>query len=94
MDLSRGNLPPRTRLPIGGAVIEVTDQSHTGCARFSSRYGLDALRLVNSEVGRDLKLRGVNARVAEPGHQPGRPHDEGVDITWVAPRLPSAPWVD
>jgi len=71
LDLSRRNLPPRTRLPIGGAVIEVTDQSHTGCARFSSRYGLDALRLVNSEVGRDLKLRGVNARVAEPGPSTG-----------------------
>ena len=40
MDLSRGDLAPRTRLPIGGAVIEVTDQSHTGCARFSSPLGV------------------------------------------------------
>jgi MOSC domain-containing protein YiiM len=67
LDLSNANLPPWTRLAIGGAVIEVTDQPHTGCAKFSGRFGADALRLVNSEVGRNLNLRGVNARVVEPG---------------------------
>jgi hypothetical protein len=67
LEMSSANLPPWTRLAIGGAVIEVTDQPHTGCAKFSGRFGADALRLVNSEVGRSLNLRGVNARVVEPG---------------------------
>ncbi len=67
LDLTSTNLPPWTRLAIGGAVIEVTDQPHTGCAKFSSRFGPDALRFINSEAGRSLNLRGINARVIEPG---------------------------
>jgi len=67
MDVSRENLPPGTRLALGSAVIEVTDQPHTGCKKFEARFGLDALKLVNSPVGRQLQLRGVNARVAQPG---------------------------
>lgn len=31
------------------------------------RFGTDALRFVNSPVGRELRLRGVNARVVEGG---------------------------
>jgi hypothetical protein len=67
MDVSQENLPPGTRLALGSAVIEVTDQPHTGCKKFAARFGLDALKLVNSPVGRQLQLRGVNARVAQPG---------------------------
>lgn len=67
MDMSQENLPPGTRLALGSAVIEVTDQPHTGCKKFEARFGLDALKLVNSPVGRQLQLRGVNARVAQPG---------------------------
>jgi hypothetical protein len=67
LDLSEDNLPPGTRLRIGGAVIEVTDQPHRGCAKFAARFGKDALRFVNSGVGRELHLRGINARVVEPG---------------------------
>jgi hypothetical protein len=67
MDVSQENLPPGTRLALGSAVIEVTDQPHTGCKKFAARFGLDALKLVNSLVGRQLQLRGVNARVAQPG---------------------------
>ena len=55
------------RLRLGSAVIEVTDQPHLGCAKFSSRFGLEALRFVNSDVGRRLRLRGMNARVVVPG---------------------------
>lgn len=32
-----------------------------------SRFGNDAFRLVNSPVGRSLRLRGINARVLRPG---------------------------
>lgn len=67
LDLSVDNLPTGTRLHIGSAVIEVTDQPHTGCAKFSSRFGVDALRFVNSDAGSRLRVRGINARVVHPG---------------------------
>lgn len=66
-DLSEANIPPGTKLQVGDAAIEITDQPHTGCGKFSSRYGTDALRWVNSPEGKALHLRGVNARVVEPG---------------------------
>jgi len=67
LDLRPENLPAGTRLALGSAVIEVTDEPHTGCAKFSGRFGSDAIRFVNSRAGRDLRLRGMNARVVEPG---------------------------
>lgn len=67
MDLSAENLPPRTRLALGSAVIEVTDQPHTGCKKFVARFGQDAMTFVNSAVGRRLNLRGINARVVQRG---------------------------
>ncbi|MBM2822826.1 MAG: hypothetical protein HW413_1572 [Thermoleophilia bacterium] len=67
LDLRPENLPAGTRLALGSAVIEVTDEPHTGCAKFSGRFGSDAIRFVNSHAGRDLRLRGMNARVVEPG---------------------------
>lgn len=68
LDLRPENLPAGTRLTLGSAVIEVTPEPHTGCATFSGRFGSDAIRFVNSRAGRDLRLRGLNARVVEPGH--------------------------
>jgi len=67
LDLRPQNLPVGTLLALGSAVIEVTDEPHTGCAKFSGRFGSDAIRFVNSHSGRDLRLRGLNARVVEPG---------------------------
>ena len=67
LDISGANLPPGTRLALGTAVIEVTAQPHTGCTKFSARFGSDAWRWVNSEVGKELHLRGINARVVQPG---------------------------
>ena len=67
LDLAEDNLPPWTRLAIGAAVIQVTDQPHTGCGKFVKRFGVDAMKFVNSPVGRRLNLRGINARVVEPG---------------------------
>ncbi|MCY3849635.1 MAG: hypothetical protein OXF75_02390 [Acidimicrobiaceae bacterium] len=66
-DISEANAPAGTRLRIGGATLEVTEAPHLGCGKFKLRYGHDALRWVNSETGRALKLRGVNARVVDPG---------------------------
>jgi hypothetical protein len=67
MDLSAENLPPGTQLAIGSAVIEVTPPPHTGCKKFLSRFGLDAMKFVNSNIGRELHLRGINARVVQAG---------------------------
>ncbi|HEX7277029.1 MAG TPA: hypothetical protein VF244_06610 [Acidimicrobiales bacterium] len=67
LDLSEDNLPPGTRLALGSAVIQVTDQPHRGCAKFSARFGVDALRFVNSEEGRLLRLRGMNTKVVVAG---------------------------
>lgn len=67
LDLSDDNLPPGTRLQLGTAVVEITDKPHTGCAKFARRFGQDAARFVNSPAGKDLHLRGINARVVTPG---------------------------
>ena len=67
MNLSSANLPPGTKLEIGSAILEVTDIPHTGCDKFMTRFGRDAAKFVNSRVGRELNLRGINARVVQPG---------------------------
>jgi MOSC domain-containing protein YiiM len=67
LDLSVENVPPGTQLAIGDAVIEATGEPHTGCGQFVERFGLDATRFVNSPIGRQLQLRGINARVVQAG---------------------------
>jgi len=67
LDLSEDNLPPGTRLALGSAVVEVTRQPHTGCGKFVERFGLDAMKFVNSALGSRLRLRGLCARVVQPG---------------------------
>ncbi|HLF41896.1 MAG TPA: MOSC domain-containing protein [Acidimicrobiia bacterium] len=67
LDLGRENLPPGTRLQLGSAVVEVSEIPHTGCAKFSGRFGADALRFVNTGPGRELSFRGINTRVVVPG---------------------------
>ena len=83
LDLSYANLPPGTRLQIGEAVLEVTEQLHTGCGKFVERFGLDAMKWVNSPEGRELNLRGIYAKVVTPGRI--RPGDT---ITKVAALVP------
>lgn len=67
LDLSEENLPSGTRLSLGTAVIRVSEQPHTGCRKFVSRFGVDAMKFVNSKLGKRLRLRGLNARVVQPG---------------------------
>jgi hypothetical protein len=67
LDLSTANLPAGTQLAMGTAVVQVTDQPHTGCNKFVSRFGVDAMTFVNSPLGRELCLRGINAKVVRPG---------------------------
>jgi hypothetical protein len=67
LDLSGDNLPPGARLALGSAVVEITAQPHTGCRKFAARFGPDATTFVNSAAGRELHLRGVNAKVVHSG---------------------------
>jgi hypothetical protein len=67
LDLSEENLPAGTRLVLGTAIIEVTAQPHMGCKKFVMRFGPEAMKFINSELGRRLRLRGLNAKVVEGG---------------------------
>ena len=67
MDLSKDNLPAGARIQVGSAVLEVSPLPHTGCHKFVSRFGMDAMKFVNSTVGKQLCLRGINAKVVQGG---------------------------
>ena len=67
LDLSRENLPPGQLLRIGECVIEITEQAHNGCGKFSQRFGAAALKVVNSPAGKEMRLRGVYAKVIKAG---------------------------
>ena len=67
MDLSKQNLPAGARISLGSAVIEVTAPPHNGCHKFVARFGRDAMLFVNSPTGKQLSLRGINARVVQAG---------------------------
>ena len=74
IDLSKGNMPTGTRISIGAAILEATDQPHTGCKKFSARFGVDALKLISSPIGKELQLRGINMKVVQSGEiKPGDP---------------------
>jgi hypothetical protein len=66
-DLSDDNIPPGTQLAIGTAIVEVSAVPHTGCKKFSARFGVEAMKFVNSPEGKRLHLRGINTRVVKAG---------------------------
>lgn len=67
IDLSEENLPAGTKLSIGDAMLEISPQPHSGCKKFTERFGLEAMKFVNSPLGKELHLRGVNAKVIQAG---------------------------
>ncbi len=67
LDIGHETLPAGTQLAVGDAVLEVAVEPHTGCAKYAARFGSEALRFVNTGEGRELRLRGVNCRVIQPG---------------------------
>ncbi len=67
LDLSVANLPAGSRLRLGGALLEVTPEPHTGCLKFRQRFGKDSLRLTADRRFRDLRLRGIYVKVIEAG---------------------------
>jgi MOSC domain-containing protein YiiM len=67
MDLSVDNLPAGSMLAVGQVVLRVSEEPHLGCAKFVERFGGEAMRFVNSRLGRTLRLRGMNTRIVVPG---------------------------
>ena len=67
LDMSVEALPAGSRLALGSAVIEVTATPHTGCKKFAQRFGVDAVKFVNTPAGKAQRLRGMCALVAVPG---------------------------
>jgi MOSC domain-containing protein YiiM len=67
LDLSDDNLPPGTRLAIGTTVLEVSSVPHTGCKKFSDRFGVEAMKFVNTPEGKQLHLRGINTYIVQAG---------------------------
>src|ERR1043166_2600641 len=67
MDLSKDNLPAGSRIAGGSAILEGSPLPHTGCHTFVGRFGIEAMQFVNSETGKEMCLRGINARVVQGG---------------------------
>lgn len=67
LDLRDENLPAGTRLEIGSAILEITPKPHNGCRKFVERFGLDAMKFVNSPIGKHYHLRGIYAKVVRSG---------------------------
>ena len=66
-DLSHESLPAGTQVVLGEALVEISAIPHTGCDKFTARFGSDATKWVNTGAGRELRLRGVNARIIRGG---------------------------
>lgn len=66
-DLSDDNIPAGTHIQLGSVVLEVSEKPHTGCNKFSARFGIEALKFVNSPEGKHLHLRGINTKVIQAG---------------------------
>jgi len=74
LDLSVENLPAGTRLRVGTALCQVTPKPHTGCSKFSARFGADARAFTNAASHADQRLRGLHVQVLEDGEvAPGDP---------------------
>lgn len=67
LDIGVENMPPGTRLRVGEALVEVTERPHTGCSKFASRFGVDALKWISQPDGKAARMRGMYVRVLEGG---------------------------
>jgi hypothetical protein len=66
-DLSTSNLRAGQQVSIGSVILEISDVPHTGCMKFRDRFGVEALKFVSTKEARELRLRGVFARVIKAG---------------------------
>ena len=67
LDLSQQNTPAGQRLQIDDVILEVSEVPHTGCRKFTARFGTDASRFINAPESANLNLRGLNAKVVQSG---------------------------
>lgn len=67
LDLSRSNLPARSLIRAGEALLEVTPVPHDGCKKWVQRFGLCPMQLNRDPAYRALRLRGIYLRVVEEG---------------------------
>ena len=65
LDLSRENLHAGQRLSVGERVVEITEHAHNGSSKFSERFGAPAIKVVNAPIGKQLRLRGIYAKVSQ-----------------------------
>jgi MOSC domain-containing protein YiiM len=65
--MSESNINPGDRVRIGQVELEMTTKPHNGCAKFVARYGMDALKVVNSPEGKRRRLRGMYFTVLKDG---------------------------
>ncbi len=65
LDCSEANLPVGTLIQAGTALLRVSGVENLGCVKWKVRYGLDALRWVESRP--ELRLRGVLCSVEQDG---------------------------
>jgi MOSC domain-containing protein YiiM len=55
-------------LPMGNALLEVSEIPHTGCKKFAERYGTEAVKFINAANRKHLHLRGIYARIVKAGN--------------------------
>lgn len=65
--LDAGNLPVGSLVRVGRALLQVTEEPHTGCKKYAARFGIDALAWISARERKSLRLRGIHFRVVEPG---------------------------
>lgn len=65
--LDEASLRVGTRFRLGSALVEISPKPHFGCAKFRARLGDGALAWVNEPAFGARRLRGVYARILEPG---------------------------
>jgi hypothetical protein len=67
LDLSKTNLPARSLVRAGEALLEVTPVPHNGCKKWVQRFGLCPMQLNLDPAYSALRLRGIYLRVVEEG---------------------------
>lgn len=68
LDLGKHNLKVGDRVQVGDDVLlEVSSKPHTGCIKFSTRFGQDALKAVSVPLAKERRIRGIYFFVVKGG---------------------------
>jgi len=66
-DLSEDNIRIGDQLSIGSTILEVSREPNYGCAKYLKHFGKDALKFLNTAEGKQLRLRGIFAKIIKDG---------------------------